>query len=97
LQVEHFPERDQLVPRCVLVAANADPLLLRVAGEHEIVLQLPAHEALVVVRRGVDKMADDLARRPLARRRPRRARVTEREQSGHRLIHRLSQFVNVVH
>ena len=48
------------------VVLHAHPVVLGVAEEHEIVLELAADEPLVVVGGRVDEVADHLARRPLA-------------------------------
>ena len=64
------PEREELRPRRRLVLLRRDPRVLVVAGEDQIVLPGGADEALVVVGRRVDEMADDLLRGPLAWRGP---------------------------
>lgn len=79
LQIESPPERDQLFPRRICISADADPVLLSIAREHEIVLQLSAYQPLMVIRGGVDEVADDLARRPFIGRGPRGAPVTQRD------------------
>ena len=66
LEVEAAPELDQLAPGSVGVATRADPVVLVVRGEDQVVLEPRANKPLVVVRGGVDQVADQLARRPLA-------------------------------
>src|SRR4029077_1593957 len=81
MTVEARPQRDELVPRRLLVTLPGDPRVLIVAGERQVILKLRPHEALMIVRRGVDEMTDDLARRPFTRRRPSAARlVVNREE-----------------
>ncbi len=72
--VVRLPQRDDLGPRRRRVPLQADPIVLRVAREHEVVLAVRAHEALMVVRRRVDEMANDLLRGPCAGFRPPRHR-----------------------
>src|SRR5581483_7593025 len=54
------PQVDQVAPPGRLVALDAHPLLLLVAGEVLPRSELAPHEALVVVRGRVDQVADDL-------------------------------------
>jgi hypothetical protein len=64
VQVEEPPERHQLGPRRLLVVLRRHPGVLVVAGKYEVVLKLRAHEALMIVRRRIDQVADDFSRRP---------------------------------
>ena len=66
MQVEESPECDELGPRGRLILLRHHPCFLLVPQEYEIVRELGAHEALMVVGGGVDEVADDLLRRPLA-------------------------------
>jgi hypothetical protein len=77
VQIVLAPQRDEIRPRPVVVTLHAYPRLLVVAGKDEIVGRLRAYEARVVVRRGIDQMADDLLARPLAGG-ARRARISIR-------------------
>lgn len=61
MPVECDPEIEELVPVSVLIPLQLDPSLLIVAGEDEIVLPGRANKSLMVVARGVDEVADDLA------------------------------------
>src|SRR5262245_2568651 len=81
MQVERPPECDQLRPRRVLILLKPDPRVLIVAGKYEVILELCAHEPLMVIGCRIDEMTDDLARRPLAWGARTRARVVgESEQ-----------------
>jgi hypothetical protein len=55
---------------------------LIVAGKDQIVGELSAHEALMVVRRRIDKMAQDLPGRPLTVEAGRGARFRQRAQGS---------------
>ena len=57
------PERHELDPRRRLIMLRADPIVLGVSGEHQI-LPLGAHEPLMIHRGRVDEMAKHLLRRP---------------------------------
>src|SRR5262249_6523209 len=64
VRVERPPEVDQVGPAGRLVALDADPLLLLVAGEVLPGSDLAPDEALVVVRGRVDQVAEDFFPRP---------------------------------
>src|SRR5215204_2481750 len=65
MEIVEAPEVNEQRPRLVCVSLRAHPLLLRVAVEDEVFLELRADEALVVVRGGVDEVTHYLLRRPL--------------------------------
>src|SRR5688572_5494236 len=67
VEVEAAPQRQELIPRRVLVSLGGDPRILRVSGKYEVVLELGANETLVVVGSRVYQVADDLSWAPLAR------------------------------
>jgi hypothetical protein len=60
------PEVDQVCPFAILKPFRFDPRLLGIAWYCEIVLELCAHEALMIVRGGIDEMAEDLFAGPMA-------------------------------
>jgi hypothetical protein len=66
MEVHRPPLLDELGPRPFLVTLHADPRVLVVAREHEVVGELRADEALVVVRGRVDHVPHDFFPRPLA-------------------------------
>src|SRR5512146_335625 len=67
MEVEEAPQPDEVRPRGSLIALRRYPRLLLVTRKHEIVHELGADKALMVVRGGIDQVADDLLRGPLAR------------------------------
>ena len=56
------PQFDEIRPRAITVALRFDPEVLRIAGKTQITLGLHANEPLMVVRRGVDQVTEDLLR-----------------------------------
>ena len=59
------PEMDQVAPFAILKPFRFDPRLLGIARYCEIALELRAHEALMIIRGGIDQMAEDLFARPM--------------------------------
>src|SRR5689334_9754230 len=68
VQVVRAPELDQLRPRLVRVFLRAHPFVLFVTREHQLIRELRAHESLMIIRRGIDQMPEDLDRRPIVKR-----------------------------
>jgi len=64
--VEGEEEGEDLGPREEIVALEADPVVLLVAGEGKLGVDLKADEALEVVVAGVDEVADGLLDAPFA-------------------------------
>jgi hypothetical protein len=64
--VEGEEESEDLGPGKEIVALEADPVILPVAGEGELGVDLEADEALEIVVARVDEMADGLLGAPLA-------------------------------
>jgi Flp pilus assembly secretin CpaC len=58
--VEEQPQVDQVGPGFGEVVLCFDPAFLFIVGEIDSVKQLPTHEALVVVRCGIDEVTQDL-------------------------------------
>ena len=61
------PQRNDLGPRCLLIAVQAYPVVLVVSRQADLARELQANETLMVVGGGVDEMAEDFFLRPLAR------------------------------
>src|SRR5262249_2655612 len=68
VQVVRTPELDQLRPRLVRVFLRTHPFVLFVTRKHQVVSELRANKSLMIVRRRVDQMTEDLDRRPIVRR-----------------------------
>lgn len=66
IEVVTLPERDEERPRGVLDSLDAHAAVLFVTGKVERALQGGADEPLVIVRRGIDEVADHLFSRPAA-------------------------------
>jgi hypothetical protein len=64
--VERTPQAPEAVPVGQLVSLQPDPVVLRVAGEHQVGPELGLEEPVMVLRGRVDEMPDDLSRGPLA-------------------------------
>jgi len=62
--IESLPQGDEVTPAPIGIALRADPVLLRIGGEHERRVLLHANEAQLVVHGGVHEMAEDLAAAP---------------------------------
>ena len=91
--VERRPQGQEIFPARLLVVLQGHPLVLVVAGEDQVVLKRRSDESLVVVRRRIDQVADDLARRPLPRRRPAAGDVVaEGTKPGQRLVDGVRQI-----
>src|SRR6266576_6768695 len=85
VQVEIAPKVDQLVPRRVCISLQRNPGILLITIKYEIVLELRAHEPLMVIRSRVDQVPNYLTRAPLARpRTPARLVLTHLLQKGRR-------------
>src|SRR5262245_26093675 len=62
------PQRDDVIPRRVLISLHTNPVVLRVAGQREIRSLLRSHKSLMVVRGRIHQMSHHLLRRPFPRR-----------------------------
>ena len=60
LKIECSPECHEVLPRRLGIAPDSDPVFLRIPRKNKIVLQLSANESLMIVRRRIDQVADDL-------------------------------------
>src|SRR5690349_8606110 len=95
VQVETFPERDQLCPGLASIVLHTDPVLLLVSEKRQIIPELRADESLVVIRGGINQMADDLFRRPLASgSRPRALLFGNQEQARRRFLNSAAEIFN---
>src|SRR5262249_31722469 len=84
VEVEPRPEIDEVAPGKRGILLETHPGILIVPGEDEVVFEPAPDETRVVVDRGIDEVADDLAGRPLAGSgRRSRSRVVEREKPRH--------------
>jgi hypothetical protein len=91
--VVRMPQRDEIIPRPVLVVLALHPVVLRVGRKPQLGYFLRPHEPLMVVRGRIDQVSDHLLGRPFARRaRPRSLRLANRSQFRKRSLNRLEQL-----
>lgn len=64
VQVVRAPQLDQIRPRLVVVSLSGHPLLLLITGKHEIIGELCAHEALMIIRSGIHQVTENLSSTP---------------------------------
>jgi hypothetical protein len=60
MQVIPAPEIDQVRPEFVVIFLRVDPLVAVVTWKREIVSELGADEALMIIRGGVDQVTENL-------------------------------------
>lgn len=65
VQIVSAPELDNVGPWLLAILLRADPLVLIVTRKDEVVSELRPDESLMIVRRRVDQMPENLNRRPV--------------------------------